>query len=351
MYKFIIILLSGYILSGCGEGGSSESTSSNSNAETSINTDTIANALVELGPVSGANVIIKALDGYELATYTTDNKGSYSINIQELKESINNYNSDMKFVRIISYGGVDTDVDDDGTHKQKLVQGNVSGIIPLSKLLQSKEQRINLITTAIDKLIADTLNITEEQIIKIAEELGISDINGDNNITIDDIIYYRMAEHESSAEAELRAFFLATIHDSNTTEMNNIIEGIKYRFNIIRPNIKLESKNALISFNATSLNNYIQYGVKDSTDIKFKKYYIGEEITLHNLDVLFFQECNLVKNCSKIQKIYFNGSKFFVDYLKKPSSNIFNKSTIKTFQDKKKQLEEELRLLNERRNN
>jgi len=345
MYRVVTITILSLMMVSCGGGGGGSTDNNNPPAPPKV-----TKGKVELGPISGGNVVIKSLDGYELATYTTDRKGDYEIDIEELKNSINNYNSSLKLVRITSYGGVDTDVNDDGTHIQKLVQGDVSGIIPVEKLLGNKTQNINLISTVIDKILKGTLNITEEQIIKIAKELGVSDINNDGNITIDDIIYYQMGKNESVAEDELRSNFLATIHENNTTKQDEIIDNIKYEFSTITPYIKIENSFASIAFDAYTNGNYIQYGIKNSNeDVKFQQYYTGELISIYQNDVLFFQECNLVYGCSKIQKVYFDGQKTFLDYLEVPKLDILDK--VKEYETKKKQLEDEIKALEAQRGN
>jgi len=341
MYKIIFILTVSYLLTACGGGGGS--TNDGSTNGTTPQTQTEVNGKVELGPISGGNVIIKSLDGYELASYTTDTNGNYTINIKELKEAIRTYNSSMKFVRIISYGGIDTDVDDDGTHKQKLVQGSISGIVPIDRLFRTKGHHINLISTAIDKLLADSLNISEEEILKIARELKISDVDKDGNITIDDILDYQMSKNESIAEDELRSYLLPTIHDNNLTEQNNVIANIQYEHSTIVPKIEINSNVATVSFSNTP-NNYIQYAIKnDASNVEFQKYYLGNSIDLYEYDVLFFQKCNISYGCSKIQKLYFDGKKTFLDYLEMPNSDMVNK--IKEYEIKKKKLEDELKEL------
>ena len=340
-----ILAITIVLLVSCGGGGSSSSgggspsSGGGSPSSGGGSPSTMKSAKVELGPVSGANVVIKALDGYELARYTTDGNGTYTINVDELNKTIRNYDSSMKFVRILAYGGIDTDVNDDKTYLQKEVEGSVSGIIPVDKLLLEKEHVIHLISTAVDKVLGDTINISEEQIVKIAKELGLHDIDGDNNVTIDDLIYYQMFENESRAESELRDFFLDTIHENNTTEQESIVNNLKYEFALISPNVSLEPNSALVSFDPVHDGHYIQFGIKRTDDnVTFSTYYTGSEVRLQTKDVLFFQECIVADNCSKIQKVYFDGQKVHIDYLELPSSNIIDTEKLNTLKAEEEEL-------------
>ena len=349
MKKIVSVIVISFILTACGgRGGDNSSTNTNDGGTPPKEQPSTTNGKVELGPISGGNVIIQSLDGYEFANYTTDNNGNYTINIKKLKEAINKYNPSIKFVRIISHGGIDTDVNDDKTYQQKLVQGSVSGIVPVDKLFSKKEQSINLISTAIDKLLGDSLNISEEQIIKIAKELKVSDINKDGNITIDDILYYKMAKNESLAEEELRDYLLPTIYNNNQIEQKNVIRNIKYEYKTIVPKIEVNSGIAEISFEIHK-NNYIQYAIKkDASDIQFQKYYSGSNVSLKPYEVLFFQQCDVTTdNCSKMQKVYFDGNEALLDYLKIEKLDAYKK--IADYKAKRKKLEEEIKALKAKR--
>lgn len=344
MKKIVSTIVISFIITACGDGGGD-----NSSTNKNLKTTSISSGKVELGPISGGSVIIQSLDGHEFTNYTTDNNGNYTINTKELKEAIDRYNPSIKFVRIISHGGVDTDVNDDKTYKQKLVQGSISGIVPVDKLFSDKKQSINLISTAIDKLLEGTLNISEEQIIKIAKELKVTDINKDGNITIDDILYYKMSKNESIAEERLREYLLPTIHNNNQTEQKNVIENMRYEYSTIVPKTEVSSGVAKISFE-TLKNNYIQFGIKkDSSDVKFQQYYSGNSINLNTNEVLFFQQCNITaSNCSKMQKVYFDGREISLDYLNVEKLDLYKK--IAEYKTKRKKLLEELKALREKKN-
>ncbi|MCD5380531.1 hypothetical protein LR004_01260 [Candidatus Gracilibacteria bacterium] len=122
---------------------------------------------IELGSVKGASVAIQALDGYTLITAITNTDGYFSVDIDELKTAVNRYGSDLKYVKVISTGGIDTDPNDDGVlieSEQINIQGNVTGIVPLKTLYQAKDYRINFMSTALVDILGEDTDITDEKL-------------------------------------------------------------------------------------------------------------------------------------------------------------------------------------------
>lgn len=320
----VFILIS--LLYGCG-GSDSKNEIPSPPATPELQSNTIE-AGVELGPVKNATVTIESLDGHFFQDYITDENGNYTIDIDSIKKLINDYDSSIKYVRITSSGGTDTDPDDDGIideDEMKAVNGSVSGIIPIEKLFSDKAQNINLITTAVSNILGNTLSFTDEQIIKVAHELGAEDIDQDGLLTIDDLIYYKMAENESRAESFLRTTLLDHIHQNNAVKINEFIKKSKLELSTVNPVIINQSSTELnIKFSQVTQEHYIQYGLKnDAVNVNFSQYYTDDTLTLSKSDVLYYQECSLSEGCYKIQKLFFDGSDIFHDYLEyeeKPES-------------------------------
>jgi hypothetical protein len=317
-------------LCGCGGSDSKNETPTPTPTPTPIPEpqSTTVEAGVELGPVKNATVTVESLDGHFFEDYITDENGNYTIDIDSIKKLINEYNSSIKYVRIISSGGTDTDPDDDGIideDEMKAVNGAVSGVIPIEKLFSDKAQNINLITTAVSNILGNTLSFTDEQIVKIAHELGAEDIDRDGLLTIDDLIYYKMAENESRAESYLRTTLLDHIHQNDAVKIDEFIKSSKLEFSTVNPVIINQSSTELnIKFSQITQEHYIQYGLKsDAVNVDFSQYYTDDTLTLAKNDVLYYQECSLSEGCYKIQKLFFDGNDIFHDYLEyeeKPES-------------------------------
>jgi len=316
-FQFFIVIVFGILMILGSTPDEDEITSSNNNNIT--DDKKISKGTVQLGFTEGATVSINSLDGHTfIDNITTNSKGEYSVNQFELKKAIADYNPSLKMLLIISDGGTDTDPNDDGViveDDKKEVQGKVKSIVPLEKFLDEKVQSVNLITTAIAEIIGDISEVSEQKIVQIAKALGVEDITGDDKITLDDLIYYQMAEHESKAESYLRTKFLDDIHNNNYENIKKFIKEIKMSQSIIFPIIKHDNKGLTVKFSALSSNNYIRYGLKeDSAEVSFTSY-SGEEIDVPTDSVLYFQECTESNECFKLQKVLYDGKNYFLDYL------------------------------------
>jgi len=263
---------------------------------------------VELGPVKGASISILALDGVTLATAITDDSGYFSVDADELKSSIESYNSELKFVKVISTGGVDTDPNDDGVivkEEQIKVKGNVSGIIPIATLYKSTRYRINFISTALVSILEDENEVSDDQIIFIIKRLGVPDLNEDGKVDIDDLTAYSILGNNSLAETILRQGYLEYVHSGDKEAQKLFIEELKYEVGFTRPLITKSNESYSISLSKTDINNTIYYGiVHDQNNPSFDQYN-GETLTLNYNTAIYYQECSEIYGCYKLQKIFF----------------------------------------------
>ncbi len=352
MNKLLVTMALSIFISSCG-GGGGESGENNPPPQT-----TQSSGGVELGPVKGASVAIQALDGYTLVTSITDNSGFFKIDIDELKSAVDSYGSNLKFVKIISTGGIDIDPDDDGViveSEQIEVKGNVKGIIPLNTLYQSKDYRINFISTALVDILGSEQNVSDEQISYIIKRLGISDINEDGKIDIDDITSYRMSEHNSTAETDLRDGFLEYIHDGNTESRKLFIEDLKYDVGFSRPLITKKDGYYEVNLSKTNKDNTMYYGiVADENHPSYQEYY-GQPLSLNYGTAIFYQECSDDYGCYKLQKIFFYAEKYYLDYDYEPINDNYDEvqkqvKELDDMREKKKQAQKEIQKIKEKIN-
>jgi hypothetical protein len=323
--KLLILILFVGMLQACGSDDKNQTNSLPSLEESQKVTN-----MIELGPVKNATVSIKSLDGFELATYRTQDNGEYTINIDELRKSINNYNSSLTYVRITTSGGIDTDPNDDGIYEQEeevTIKGSVSGVIPVENLLSNEPNRTNLITTGVSEILGNTISVSEEQITKIAQSLGVEDINGDNEIDINDLLNYKMAEHQSRAEVYLRKRLLDNIHNGNLDGVVSFVNSTKLENSMVTPiPVRQTENNLVIKFAEVEINNFIQYGyINGDTTVSFIQYNSNDEIEIAANEVIYYQECLLDGECFKIQKLFFDGQNYFHDYAEyEPAPNIID---------------------------
>ena len=315
---FILIGLSAIITLGCG-GGDGKTENAIITPEEPVTTQPSANSsgTIELGPVKGATVSIQALDGYTLATAITDNNGYFSVNADDLKSSIDGYNAELKFVKVVSTGGIDTDPNDDGIiveNEQIEVKGNVSGIVPLATLYETGSYRINFISTAIMTILEDITEISDEQLAYIIKRLGVPDINQDGKINIDDLTAYNISEDSYLAETSLREGFLEYIHSGNKETQKLFIEELKYEVGFTRPLVTKYNAYYAVSLSKTHTENTIYYGIAiDQNNPSFEQYG-GEELTLNYDTAIFYQECSESYGCYKLQKIFFYSDDYYPEF-------------------------------------
>ena len=272
---------------------------------------------VELGPVKGASVAIQALDGFTLYTAITDNNGKFSTDTDKLKSAIDSYSSDLKFVKIVSTGGIDTDPDDDGKiieSEQKEVKGNVSGIVPINTIYSVNEYRINLISTAIMKILDGKQDVSEEQVGYIAERLGVPDVNSDGKIDINDVILYSMKDNDSIAESSLRDGFLEYVYNGDDEAQKLYAQNLKYEAGFAKPLVTRHDGYYIVNLSKTDKNNKIYYWVIVDHNRPGFEVYSGEELVLNYNTAIFYQECSETHGCYGLQKIFFYANSYYLDY-------------------------------------
>jgi len=323
---YIVAVLTAIFLSACGGGGGDDgSTSNEKNNEVSSSTDitiqpqntpsNISKGIVELGLTKGASVSIHALDGYTLITLNrTDENGEFNININELKQEVQSYNPDMKLVKIISTGGIDTDPDDDGIKKQydeKSINGEVKSIVPLNTLYSSNGYRVNFITSMVADILEDAENIDEEYINQVIKKLDVDDIDKDGKLTIKDIIFYDMVKNDSVLEANLRTQYLDTFHSGDVAKKEEVVKGYKQSIGTTKEIIKYNNKYSefIISLEPSKPDNYILFGITNNIQEPELKKYTSPLLTNNCLFV--YQECDSENNCNNLTKIFFEGDEYY----------------------------------------
>lgn len=105
--------------------------------------------MIELGPVSGASVDIRTLDGQLITSARTASDGTFSYSIPADKRELMSKND---FVLVESRNGVDTDPTDSGnpaTSTPRSVQGVVRGLVATSIISNGEKFRINPIAAQI----------------------------------------------------------------------------------------------------------------------------------------------------------------------------------------------------------
>lgn len=315
--SFILVGLSALFVVGCGGGGKKEDSTITPDVPVVIQPPTQSSGAIELGPVKGATVSIQALDGYTLSTAITDDKGYFSVDTDDLKSSIESYNTDLKFVKVVSTGGIDTDPNDDGIiveSEQIEVKGNVSGIVPIATLYETSSYRINFISTALMTILEDITEISDEQLAYIIKRLGVPDINQDGKINIDDLTVYNIYEDSSLAETSLRESFLEYIHSGNKETQKLFIEELKYEVGFTRPLVTKNNEKYAVSLSKTHTENTIFYGIAiDQNNPSFEQY-DGEELILNYNTAIFYQECSESYGCYKLQKIFFYEDTYYPEF-------------------------------------
>ncbi len=290
---------------------------SDTKKDTPIQSNEKALGMVELGAVKGASISVQTLEGYPLATATTDDKGFFTIDIDSLKKTISRYGANIKFVKVIATGGVDTDPNDDGVivdSEKKPVKGTVTGIVKLDTIYKTKKFRINFISTAVVDILGSETNVSDEQISYIAKRIGVHDTNADGKIDVQDLTDYKMRKDESVAEVQLRDGYLEHIHNGDVKSQKLFIDDLKYETGFTRPIIKKMNGYYEVTLSKTDKNNTIYYAtVIDSSKPSFEEYY-GQQLNVNDNQALYYKECSKDYGCYKLQKVFFYADNYFLDY-------------------------------------
>ncbi len=301
----ILFLSFTLILAGCGSGGGSD----NSNTETSIVQENNKINNVELGPVRGANVAISTLNGQQfLYSTVTDVNGKYTIDVNEFNINLESLTVYPQYVLVTATNGVDIDPEDDGdtTNSSPVaVNGTVKGIFKTSILQNNEDLSINLLSTAISEVLKDKEKIDDEQIAYVAKELGMEDINGDGKIDNKDIYLYRMSEYETDIEAKLRENFLGAIHDGDNDKIEEISNELREQYNLMFISYIISDSTAKLSIEKSKKDSQIMYKVNAKKNDILNNVYLSS-INLQKNDYIVYKECKNNK-CSVVQIASFDG--------------------------------------------
>ena len=312
MNKVIKLLPLIVILTSCGLFEDDDETGS-SETQTEINNL----GMIELGPVRGATVSLQSLNGITLTTSITDDNGLFPVDIEVLKSAVERYGSELKFVKIVSTGGIDIDPNDDGVTdngEELSVNGQVTGIVPLETLYEAKEYRINFISSALVDILDGRQEITEAQLAYIVQRLGVHDINEDGLIDIDDLTSYKIIDDNSVAETNLREGYLEYIHNGNNESQHLFVENLKYDIGFSKPLVTKKLDYYAVNLSKTNKDNTIYYGIAVDENYPGFNEYTGEELDLNFNEAIFYQECSPESGCYKLQKIFFYADTVYYDF-------------------------------------
>jgi len=318
--SYLIIILLFVFISCGGSGGSNGSSTPTPEPETK----NVSQGIIELGKVENGEVQIETLDGYVLLNIeNTNSQGEIKIDIKALKLAVNNYNSSLKLVKIISYGGIDTDPNDDGTvveNEKKEIYSNVEAILPLEFIYNTNGYHISFLTTFVSKLLqeTETENIDKEYLDFLVKELDMHDVNKDGKIDIKDIVYYDMVQNNSALEAELREKYLQTFHSSKSSsaEEDKILEDYKKYLSLAKVKVQFTNNQFNVKIIKSNKNNNIFYGIStNALDPKSLEIYNNNELTINNNSRLVYQEClsnegNTQEECYRSERIYFVNNQY-----------------------------------------
>jgi hypothetical protein len=315
MNKLLIVAGFSCFLTACGGGSDSDTTP----PPDVVTPPTISSTLgqVELGPVKNATISIQDLEGNTLVVSTTNDQGEFKIDIEELKKAVSSSTNTIEIVKIVSVGGIDTDPDDDGLfviNEEKSVQGTVSGFVPLKTIYEKNGYKINLISTFISDLLKNSESVTLDQILYIANTIGVQDIDNDGQITIEDIIFYDMSQNETLIESELREQYLNYIHSGNDSEKQAYLVDKEFTDSLTKLEVTENSSDYKVKFSKINSNSVIKYAVVSNPDVVNYSENHGEDITVNYNNILLFQEC-IEEYCNKLQHAYFLKGEYAQGYI------------------------------------
>lgn len=310
MKRIITSLFLSILLISCG-GSDSSSDKSESNPIDIVKTTT---GLVELGPVINSQVQILTLEGNLLLETTTDEKGNFKVEVNKLKEKVDTEYPSISLVKVVSTGGTDIDPNDDGViveAEKKQVNGSVTSIVPLSIILNEDGYSTNLLTSFFTELLQGKQNLTQSEIEYLAKTLLVSDIDLDNKITIRDLLFYSMKEHDSSLETELRDKVLSSIHSGSSEEIINYISNVAYDYTPIEPEIETNNGSYTVNLIPIFRDSHFLYSINPDIDYVFEEY--NSTLTLFDNDTLYYKECTEEGYCYKTNKIFFKDGTFLLN--------------------------------------
>lgn len=335
MLKYSLVLMSLFLIYGCGGGSGDKKTETNTSIETDQNTtvqlppqeEKVHTNKVQLGPVTGATVQIFTLDEvHNLYTTTTNDIGKYTININEFNTTLNSLSDYPEYVLITASGGLDIDPEDDGNISNSepiAVNGTVKGIFKTSILLSEQDLSINLLSTAVSHILEDKESIDDELIAYTAQQLNAEDINGDGKVDNHDIITYAMDSDDGELEDTLRNNgFLDAIHDGDSSALQGITDEFKEQYNLMFIKYSINNGVANLEIENSKDGSRIMYIINAKKNDIFNNIY-SSAISLNKNDYVVYKEC---KNdiCSVVQIASFDGDKVHQYFLRISNFGIYS---------------------------
>lgn len=328
-----------FTLSACGPNPDPDPSSSTGSGVIEVANETYGQ--LELGPVVGANISIQTVSGFELMFTTTDEDGTFTIDIDELRAVISRVGYDREIIKFVSFGGIDIDPNDDGISEENEaipVVGSVTSYAELSTVLSRSGYKINMLGSVVADIVssASPESITKEYIAEVAKEVGVQDIDGDGVITINDLVFYDMLANESNIEHQLRADYLPSLHSGDDESKLEFVQNTRLADSFIKiVEVSSSGGSKTLSFIMPS-DAKLRYQVIDSnTDRDASEFlvYSGGNIQLDaGNSVLLLQEC-LPSRCGLIQQIYFVDGNMHRGYVASGNITEAVNDRIKAFED------------------
>lgn len=270
---------------------------------------TILSGKLELGPISGATIEFKLLDGTIIDSTISNSTGKFTIDISKLEKTLvsSGYTRDTPFY-IYGENGIDTDPNDDGNivdSESIDLNGYVKGIVTINSLMGKQNITINLLSTFIaDSVIKDENEdfslITARSKI-ILEKYHFKDINNDGRMDMDDVYEYDMHKDNEHFEATLRIDYLNELHSGNTKRLNEIETELneEINLNIVFQTINTTNDYALLKLK-TSDHLIAKVERECKTSSNYKSFFHNEDtIKLFKDCTIIYQNCINENNCSK----------------------------------------------------
>jgi hypothetical protein len=311
MNRLIAVLSPLLLLAACGGGGA--------NDPVTISTSPIqvtASATVhriQLGPISGGSVrVVTPGLGIVLYAGATDSEGYFTIDTGAVRQAWEKLSPRPDYAWVISSGGMDTDPNDDGIKEAGeavVVRGEVKGIVPIASLLNEKNIRISLLSSAIADVLGDTKDLTEVRIVEVARQLNFPDVDRDGKITISDVLFYEMGS-KSGLENSLRTFYLNAIHTGDSAARRQFVQSALVDLLPIRIE-KVQAGDVLqLKLFKLGASNTIYYGTSAATNgASLPSVYVdGSTISLTVGQKLYFNECTSALVCSQTQAVLWDGT-------------------------------------------
>lgn len=307
------------------QNGNSQTTVNNNNTNSNQNTVvvtepeyTLLKNRAQLGYLADSTVEIKTIDESQLLYSTkTDSAGNYVIEKELLQEAVNNMSSMPECLLVEVYGGNDIDPDDDGqiVEDEKIpLLGKAKGVYKTTDLLNNDGLSTNLLTTGIVDIYLKSNRCIDDDLMQVVDnDLGLTDIDQDGKITINDITTYDMVAHASPTESYLRRRYLEHIHSNNTEASEHFIESYKQDNDSIQVVAGEEDGNFYVQFYPSEESNRVLFGINVGFEAQLTENIFEQKNYLNIGDVVSLKECKFqdISVCYKRQIVYYDGSKIY----------------------------------------